>query len=51
MKEKRGDGKQRFLKGEKLGQEMGALKRGKAGTPLRTLTLYIEKKHKYQKIS
>ena len=28
MEQKRGEGKQRFLKGGKLGQEVGALKRG-----------------------
>ena len=38
MEQKRGEGKQRFKKGgSKLGQRVGALKRGGAGTPLRTM--------------
>ena len=36
MEQKRGEGKERFKKGGKLVQGVGALKRGGAGTPLRT---------------
>ena len=38
MEQKRGEGKQRFLKGGKLGQGEGAIKRG-AETPLQTMVL------------
>ena len=41
MEQKRGEGKQRFYKGGKLGQGVDALKRG-AGTPLGTMLINIE---------
>ena len=39
VEQKRGEGKNIFERGGKLGQEVGALKRGGAGTPLETMTL------------
>ena len=38
---KEGMGTKAFKKGGKLGQEVGALKRGGAGTPLRTIVTGI----------
>ena len=49
LEQKRGKVKQRFLKGgSKLGQGMGALKRG-TGTPLRTMTNLLTAKCKTKK--
>ena len=40
VEQKRGEGKNIFERGGKLGQEVGALKRGGGdGTPLETMTL------------
>ena len=42
MEKNRGEGRQRFKKGGgKLGQAVGALKRGGAGTPLQTMLLQL----------
>ena len=41
MEQRQGEGKQRFLKGGKLGQGVGGLKKSGAGTLLRTMITLI----------